>query len=224
MSHAALPLAVAAIATVAEPPGESAPMPPVDTREAFDLICPIQRPGHAPIDILRAEEPALHHKADYERIADPGEATIAIIAALTGVDPAHVSALMPFDSAPISEWIQGRLNMQLWQPKRDANGAEMPLAEQLRDHPLSLTIPLDHPVTHGASTITQLTVKAPTLGAAVGLGKLTTTADQTAMMIAKLTDVPYPVARRLRLVDVAKIEAFIAPFYSRGPRTPKAPA
>jgi hypothetical protein len=218
------PLAgVAPVATVPEP-GQPETLPivaiPARTGEVFELIVPLQRQGLPPIEDLIAHEPALHHKADFERITDPGTATISIIAALTGISEDQVGALLPFDSQPIAEWIIGRIQLSLWSPKLDDKGKELPLAEQLRDHPMSLTLQLDHPVTYQTTTMTSLTIKAPTLNSTVGLGKFTTSAEQTAMMISKLADIPYPVAFRLKLVDVARIEAYLAPFYPRGPRTP----
>lgn len=214
--------------------------------ETFELTMPMTDAKGQSRTSMTLIEPELGHKIRAGRHTDPAQQTIDMIAALSGVPAAEVELLLPMDAMAMSSWVQARLApdnvgngqlrtvIELWIGEAGERIAPDVAHELLAVLEAMGHIPPPAATTEAAAwqpepqfTLTlaapvqgqaSITVKAPSLGAAVGLAKFKSEAEQTAAMIAKLSGWTIPQVNRLRMTDVAAIEDYLAPFSKPGAR------
>lgn len=200
------------VAATATPVAAAAPAPRAGWTR-FPLRRPIADEAGQRLTHIDLAEPTLGHKISMQqsKATDGVAGTIEAIAAMSGLPAVVIERLIPADAGIIGDWIAERMAVEpITDVDADGNPIDIPIPTDTER-----LITLKHPVTLGTQTLTQITIQAPTLGAAVGISARKTEAEQTAWFIHKLSGVNLMLVNRLAMVDVAQIEAFTAPFSYR---------
>jgi hypothetical protein len=200
------------VTTPTAQPAPAPAAPPVAPAKRFRLYMPIIDADGQKRDAIDLRMPTLRDRDAMLEASDGMQQIADVVARLSGLSVDAVLAMAPVNLIEINEWLMELVNASLAGPA-PVEGDPLP--------PPSLTIKLDYPIGTAERRLTEITVKAPTLGAAIGLGNARN-ADKSAMLYHRLTGVALDLIKSLALVDIAKIEAYFAPFSQRPVPRPEA--
>jgi hypothetical protein len=162
------------------------------------LAAPITDAAGKQIKSLDVREQLLRDRIEAER-SKTASATMRaaqVIASMAGIPADLALTLKTRDAAKIVAWPR-TLEQRDDEFDRDAG-----------KHRFELLVPI---ATDGAD-ITELTIREPDLAASVAAEKFSNEGEALAAMIAVLGDTTIPIATRLAVRDVERIEAWLLPF------------
>ncbi len=174
-------------------PGAAAP---AGESRVFTLSRPIEDKGQ-PLAELKLAEPELRHMIVAERKPSGAELAVSLISQLSGVSEAAIRRLKLKDLRAIEAWIRELRLTSTCAFEEDAVGALFVLSS---------------PIETNGTPIDRLRLREPDIEASIAVEKFAKPHEQTAAMIAALTDLTIPVVTRLKLRDLAVIEAWLTPF------------
>lgn len=166
------------------------------------LRSPIPGPGGEVREITLTEPTAAKTAAALRSGADKGDA--ALIAECAGLPVASVGKLKISASAKISRWLKD-LNVSAL-----ASDGDRDLEEEER------TFDLLVPFSYDGRRIERVTATEPDLDAVTAAAKAGSPGDVTIALVAAVIGEPRKVVTRMAWRDVARIEAWLAPFVTEG--------
>lgn len=175
-------------------PGAAAP---AGESRVFVLSRPIEDKGQ-PLAELKLSEPELRHMIVAERKPSGAELAVSLIAQLSGASEAAIRRLKLKDLRAIEAWIRDLRLTSSCAFEEDAAGGAL--------------FVLSSPIETNGTPIERLRLREPDIEASIAVEKFSKPHEQTAAMIAALTDLTIPVVTRLKLRDLAVIEAWLTPF------------
>lgn len=184
---------------MAKKPGAAAPAG--ETR-VFALSRPIVD-GGVQVTSLTCIEPKLQHMITAEREPTGGGLAANLISQLSGVSQDAVLKVKLGDLRQIERWIKELRASGTARFEEDPQGGAV----------FHLALPIE---TNGPP-ITSIRLREPDIEASIAVERFKRHSEQTAAMIASLSDLTIPLVSRLALRDVAVIEAYLAPFVASTP-------
>lgn len=180
-------------------------------RRTFTLSGPIADTTGNLVTTITLSEPELGHLMLAEHEKSGGEQAAALISQLSGIPKAALRRLKLADLKAFERWMRELREIGGAAYEDDGAGGAV--------FTLALPIPVE-----GGKAIDKLRLRTPDLDASIAVEKFKKQHEQTAAMIAALADLTIPVVRRLKIRDVAVIEAWLAPFVteSEAPASPGA--
>lgn len=162
----------------------------------FALSKPIEDKGQIHAKLTLAE-PELRHMIIAERKPSGAELAASLIAQLSGVSELAIRRLKIKDLRAIEAWIRGLRETSGCSFEEDAGGALFVLSS---------------PIETNGTPVERLRLREPDIEASIAVERFSKPHEQTAAMIAALADLTIPVVTRLKLRDLAVIEAWLTPF------------
>jgi hypothetical protein len=152
--------------------------------------------GDRRLDALTVVEPEVRHFVHASRKASPQETTIALIAQIAGISEDAAGRLKTRDARAVQKWIEGLRKFEPIEADVDEDDGRT----------FTLLSPLD-----GPPRVERLTLREPDLASGVAVEKFKTEAEQSAALIASLSGQTIPQIMRLKLRDMARVEAWLYP-------------
>lgn len=165
------------------------------------LAVPVVDKGKT-VDALTITEPVLSQYMYANRVKSRTEQTIRMISQISGIGEDAVRKLRTRDALRVQRWLQSI----------EAADIDEQAQPELSVGAESKTFDLLVPLADGAATITKLTLREPDLAAGIEVERFKTPGEQTAAMIAMLSDTVVPLVSKLVMRDVRRMEAWIVPF------------
>lgn len=169
---------------------------PAGESRVFALSRPIEDKGQTLAELTLAE-PELRHMIVAERKPSGAELAVSLIAQLSGISETAIRRLKLKDLRAIEAWIRDLRLTSACSFEEDVGGALFVLSS---------------PIETNGTPIERLRLREPDIEASIAVEKFSKPHEQTAAMIAALTDITIPVVTRLKLRDLAVIEAWLTPF------------
>lgn len=172
------------------------PEAPVPAPVTFTLALtkPITKDG-ARIDSLVLEEPELRHFVVAARKGSGQASTIALIAQISGLTEDEATRIKTRDARAIEKWMRDL--------RASVSDGDADIDDGRR---FVLLSPLE-----GPPRLEAMTLREPDLGSGVAVEKFKTEAEQSAALLAALSDTTIPTVNRLKLRDLARMEAWVFP-------------
>lgn len=160
---------------------------------------------------LTLDEPTFGHvcRAVREHPNSAAEQTIHMIAALGGESAEVIKGMFIRDARDIEMWFNS-LDIAAVLGDKDRYSAD--------DY--EATFVLSVPVPTDKKPITEITVRAPDLGASVMAEKFKTNEERTAALIADLSGQTLQVISRIKRRDIARMEAWLGPIVAESDSLP----
>lgn len=208
---------VAEPAPVAEPAAEAPARLPSTT--TFSLRVPVTDDDGKRYDHLVLAAPELHHEKALQApsATRSGDGTVDMISVLSGVPVAAIRRLAVRDGLAIAIWLA--------EQRRAAAVSDDPAADTESDGAKRQTFTLLTPVVlDTGEVVSEITLGEPTLETGMLADKVEGQAAKTAVMLAHCSGRSPAVINRLKLRDVARLEAWLDPFWAAGAASLIAPA